>query len=143
LTSARPSSTIALVAVLTDPARVSSDGAPDAIGPYSQAVIAAGWVFCSGQIGLDPGTGELVPGGVGAETERALENLSAVLAAAGSRFSRVTRATIYLVDIADFAVVNEIYARRLGGARPARATVAVASLPRGARVEIDAIALVE
>lgn len=121
---------------------VSTDAAPAAIGPYSQAVAAGGVVYCSGQIGLDPATGELVTGGVEAEAERVLTNLAAVLAAAGTDFSGVTKATIYLIDMADFAAVNEIYARHLGGARPARATVAVAALPKGARIEIDAIALV-
>lgn len=122
-------------------APVSTDAAPAAIGPYSQAVVAGGVVYCSGQIGLDPATGELVSGGVEAEAERVLTNLAAVLEAAGADFSRVTKATIYLADMADFAAVNEIYARHLGEARPARATVAVASLPKGARIEIDAVAI--
>ena len=122
-------------------APVATDAAPAAIGAYSQAVISGGLVFCSGQIGLDPETGDLVPGGVAAEAERVLANLAAVLGAAGSDFAAVTKATIYLTDMADFAAVNEIYARRLGDARPARATVAVAALPKGARVEIDLIAL--
>lgn len=119
----------------------STDAAPAAIGPYAQAVAAGGVVYCSGQIGLDPATGELVAGGVEAEAERVLANLAGVLAAAGTDFSRVTKATIYLTDMADFGAVNEIYARHLGGARPARATVAVAALPKGARIEIDAIAV--
>lgn len=122
-------------------ASVSTDAAPAAIGPYSQAVTAGGVVYCSGQIGLDPSTGELVSGGVEAETEQVLANLAAVLSAAGADFSSVTKATIYLAEMADFAVVNEIYARHLGDARPARATVAVAALPKGARIEIDAVAL--
>ncbi|MDG2303801.1 MAG: Rid family detoxifying hydrolase [Candidatus Binatia bacterium] len=123
------------------PAAVATEDAPAALGAYSQAVVAGGLIFCSGQIGLDPKTGEVVAGGVEAETERVLTNLEAVLAAAGADFGRVTKATIYLVDIADFAAVNAIYARRLGDARPARAAVGVASLPKGARVEIDAIAV--
>jgi len=122
-------------------APVVTAAAPAAIGAYSQAVVCGGLVFCSGQIGLDPQTGELVPGGVAAEADRVLANLSAVLRAAGSDFDAVTKVTIYLTDMADFAAVNDIYARRLGDARPARATVGVAALPKGARVEIDAIAL--
>ena len=124
------------------PVHVATDAAPPAVGAYSQAVLAGGLVFCSGQIGLHPATRELVAGGIAAETERVLGNLSAVLEAAGSQPSKVTKATIYLADMQDFAVVDEIYARWLGAARPARATVAVASLPKGARVEIDAIAMV-
>ena len=120
---------------------VTSAAAPRAIGPYSQAVEAGSWVFCSGQIGLDPGSGELVPGGVVAETERVLENLRAVLAAAGAALDDVVRTTIYLVDLADFARVNEIYARAFTAPFPARATVGVAALPRGARIEIDVVAL--
>ncbi len=120
---------------------IATTDAPQAIGPYSQAVSAGPWLFCSGQIGLDPHTGELVPGGVEAETTRVLENLRAVLAAAGTTFDSVVRTTIYLVDLGDFGRVNEIYARALHAPFPARATVGVASLPRGARVEIDAIAV--
>ncbi|MBM4269111.1 MAG: RidA family protein [Deltaproteobacteria bacterium] len=121
---------------------VASDRAPAAIGPYAQAIVANGFVFCSGQIGLDPATGSLVAGGVAAETEQVLRNLTAVLEAAGSGLDRVVRTTIYLVDMADFASVNAIYAGVFGVARPARATVAVAALPKGARIEIDAIGLV-
>ncbi len=121
-------------------ASVATGAAPAALGPYSQAVVAGGLVFCSGQIGLDPETGEIVPGGVEAETERVMANLSAVLSAAGVDFGRVTKATIYLADMTDFAAVNEIYGRWLGDSRPARATVAVAALPKGARIEIDAVA---
>ena len=107
---------------------VATDRAPAAIGPYSQGVVAGDLVFCSGQIGLE------------AETRRVLENLGAVLAAAGARPGDVVRATIFLVDLADFAVVNEIYGKWVGTPAPARSTVGVAALPRGARVEIDAIA---
>ncbi len=121
---------------------VATDAAPAAIGPYSQAVVAGGFVFCSGQIGLDPATAEIVPGGVEAEAQQVMKNLSAVLSAAGTGPSQVTKATIYLADMADFAVVNEIYGRWLGEARPARATVAVAGLPKGARIEVDAVAVV-
>jgi 2-iminobutanoate/2-iminopropanoate deaminase len=119
---------------------ITTNTAPDTIGQYSQAVRAAGFVFLSGQIGLDPATGNLVAGGVAVEAERVMDNLSEVLKAAGLTFDHVVKMTIYLVDIADFATVNEIYGKRLGRVLPARATVQVAGLPRGARVEIDAIA---
>jgi 2-iminobutanoate/2-iminopropanoate deaminase len=120
---------------------ITTDRAPAAIGPYSQAVRAGELVFTSGQIGLDPATGELVPGGVEAETRRVLDNLNAVLQAAGLSFHDVVRTTIYLADLGDFALVNRLYGERVeGGVLPARSTVQVAKLPRGARVEIDAIA---
>jgi len=122
---------------------IATTGAPQAIGPYSQAVSAGPWLFCSGQIGLDPTTGELITGGVESETTRVLENLHAVLTAAGATLDGVVRTTIYLVDLGDFARVNEIYARYFRTPFPARATVGVAALPRGARVEIDAIAIIE
>jgi len=120
---------------------IHTDRAPKAIGPYSQAIGCGELVFLSGQIGLDPQTGNLVPGGTVAEAEQVLRNLSAVLEAAGLSFRDVVRTTIYLVDLADFAVVNDIYARYVQPPFPARATVGVAALPRGARVEIDAVAL--
>lgn len=119
---------------------VSTSDAPAAIGPYSQAVVSGDLVFLSGQIGLDPTSGHLVAGGTEAETERVLANLGAVLAAAGLTFDHIVRTTIYLVDLGDFAKVNELYGRRFSAPYPARATVGVAALPRGARVEIDAIA---
>lgn len=119
---------------------VASERAPRAVGPYSQAVVAGGLVFTAGQVGLDPGTGAVVPGGVAAETARALENLRAVLAAAGSGLDRVVKTTVFLTDMADFAAMNEVYARVFGSHRPARSTVAVAALPRGAKVEIEAVA---
>jgi 2-iminobutanoate/2-iminopropanoate deaminase len=119
---------------------VTSKDAPAAIGPYSQAVHANGFVFSSGQIALDPAKGELVPGGVGAQTEQVMKNLGAVLAAAGCSFADVVKTTIYLVDLEDFQEVNAIYARSFEKTFPARATVQVAALPRGARVEIDAVA---
>lgn len=121
--------------------KIHSDGAPRAIGPYSQAVSEGGVVYLSGQIGLDPATGELVPGGVEAEARRVMKNLEAVLAAAGLGFEHVVRATIFLADLADFATVNEIYGSVFGDPKPSRSTVQVAALPRGARVEIDAIAV--
>lgn len=122
---------------------IQTPNAPAAIGPYSQAVKASGaLVFCSGQIPLDPKTGELVSGSIEAETERVLENLGAVLAAAGASFAQVVRSTIFLTEMSDFAAVNAVYARRFEGAPPARVTVAVSALPKGARVEIDAIAVI-
>ena len=124
---------------------VSSPSAPKAIGPYSQAIEARGartlWV--SGQVALDPATGELIPGDVVAQTERVMESLGAILAAAGASFDDVVRCTIFLVDLADFAKMNEVYGRRFPRDPPARATVQVAALPRGARVEIDAVAVLE
>ena len=120
---------------------VATSSAPQAIGPYSQAVRAGDWLFLSGQIGLDPVTGDLVAGGVVVETERVLANLQAVLEAAGASLRDVVRTTIYLADLGDFPRVNEIYAGCFEQPYPARATVGVAALPRGARVEIDAIAL--
>ena len=122
-------------------APIATAAAPPAIGPYSQAIAAGELVFLSGQIGLEPATGTLIAGGTAPETERVMQNLQAVLAAAGLGFEHVVRTTIYLVDLADFATVNDIYARYVREPYPARATVGVATLPRGARVEIDAIAL--
>ena len=122
------------------PEIIATDKGPQAIGPYSQAVRAGDWLFLSGQIGLDPVTGDLVAGGVVVETERVLANLQAVLEAAGASLRDVVRTTIYLADLGDFPRVNEIYAGCFDQPYPARATVGVAALPRGARVEIDAIA---
>jgi 2-iminobutanoate/2-iminopropanoate deaminase len=121
---------------------ISTSGAPKAIGPYSQAISANGFVFTAGQVALDPATGELVTGGVAEQTSRAVENLRAVLAAAGSSLSRVVKTTVFLVDMGDFSAMNEVYGRAFGSHRPARSTVAVAALPRGARVEIEVIATV-
>jgi 2-iminobutanoate/2-iminopropanoate deaminase len=121
---------------------VSTAGAPKAIGPYSQAVRANGFLFTAGQVALDPDKGELVAGGIQEQTTRALDNLRAILTAAGSDFSHVVKTTVFLVDMADFTAMNEIYARAFGEHRPARSTVAVAGLPRGARVEIEVIAAV-
>ena len=118
----------------------ASDAAPRAIGPYAQAVAAGDLVFCSGQVGLDPASGRLVLGGVAAETARALENLAAVLSTAGLGLGDVVKTTVYLVDLADLAAVNEVYARNFLAPYPARATVGVAALPAGARVEIEAVA---
>ncbi len=124
---------------------VESPSAPKAIGPYSQAIEARGarTLWLSGQIPLDPATGELVAGDVAAQTARVMENLRAVLAAAGAGFEHVVRCTIYLADLADFGKVNEVYGRSFPAAPPARATVQVAARPRGARVEIDAVAVLD
>jgi len=121
---------------------ISTTGAPRAIGPYSQAIAVNDLVFTAGQVALDPGTGELVPGGIVEQTTRALENLRAILSAAGTGLSQVVKTTVFLVDMADFAAMNEVYARAFGSHRPARSTVAVAALPKGARVEIEVIARV-
>jgi 2-iminobutanoate/2-iminopropanoate deaminase len=119
---------------------VSTGGAPAAIGPYSQGIAVDGFVFCSGQIGLDPATGELVSGGVEPEADRALRNLAAVLDAGGASMADVVKTTVFLADIADFPVVNAVYARHMPDPPPARSTFAVGALPKGARVEIEAIA---
>ena len=126
---------------MTNP--ISTPEAPKAIGPYSQAVEAKGarMLFLSGQIPLDPRTGELVQGGIEEQARRVLENLRAVLAAGGAGLEDVVKTTIFLADLADFAKVNEVYGRRFPKEPPARATVQVAALPRGARVEIDAVAV--
>ena len=121
---------------------VSTPGAPKAIGPYSQAVMVNGFIFTAGQVALDPARGELVAGGIAEQTARTMENLRAVLTAAGSSLSQVVKTTVFLVDMADFAAMNEVYGQAFGGHRPARSTVAVAALPRGARVEIEVIAAV-
>jgi 2-iminobutanoate/2-iminopropanoate deaminase len=120
---------------------IATDGAPKAIGPYSQAVAAGELIFCAGQVALDPASGESVTGDVRAQTERVLENLSAVLAAAGSDLRHVVKTTVYLVDFNDFAAMNEVYAARFGDHRPARATVGVSALPKGLRVEIECVAI--
>ncbi len=120
---------------------ISTDRAPEAIGPYSQAIAAGGMVFCSGQIALDPRTMQLVPGDAAAQAGQVLQNLKHVLEAAGSGLERVVKTTVFLTDLADFAAVNEAYAKVFGTVRPARSTVQVARLPKDARVEIDAIAL--
>lgn len=120
---------------------IVSTAAPAAIGPYSQAIRAGHWVFTSGQIPLDPATGEMVTGDITVETRRVMDNLAAVLAASGVGFEAVVKTTIYLTDLADFAAVNAVYAERFPAAPPARSTVQVARLPRDARVEIDMIAI--
>ena len=126
---------------MSEPRIVATDRAPGAIGPYSQAVIGGGLVFCSGQIAIDPATGEMVGKTAAEQARRALANLRAVLEAAGSGMDRVLKTTVYLVDMADFGAVNEVYAEAFGDHRPARAAFAVARLPKDARVEIEAVAL--
>ncbi len=122
--------------------KIQTEHAPAAIGPYSQAIKAGGIVFASGQIPIDPKTGEFVQGGIGEQTERVLKNLAAVLEAAGSSLEQVVKTTVFLADMKDFAAMNEVYGRFFSGVTPARATVAAAGLPRDARVEIEAIAVV-
>lgn len=119
---------------------ISTSGAPRAIGPYSQGIKAGGFLFTAGQVGFDPESGELVDGGIGEQTLRVLQNLRAILRAGGTDVAQVVKTTVFLVDMADFALMNEVYAEFFGDHRPARSTVAVAALPRGARVEIEAIA---
>jgi 2-iminobutanoate/2-iminopropanoate deaminase len=120
---------------------ISTDAAPKAIGPYSQAIVAGNLIFTSGQIPLDPKTQQMVTGDVRAQAERVMENLGAVLKAAGVDFAQVVKSTIFLADLADFAIVNEIYGKRFPANPPARSTVQVAALPKGARLEIELIAL--
>jgi 2-iminobutanoate/2-iminopropanoate deaminase len=123
---------------------VKTDRAPQAIGPYSQAIIAAGeLVYTSGQIGFDPKTGEMVRGGIEEQTEQTLRNLAAVLETAGSDMSHVLKTTVFLADMNDFAAMNEVYRRHFKDSPPARSTVQVARLPRDARIEIEAVALVK
>ena len=119
---------------------VSTDKAPKAIGPYSQAVVAGDLVFISGQVPLDPQTQQMVQGDIRAQTERVMDNLAAILSSAGVGFGNVVKASIFLADLNDFAAVNEVYGRRFAAAPPARSTVQVAGLPKGAQVEIDLIA---
>ena len=118
-----------------------TDGAPKSIGPYSQATMHGGLVFTAGQIALDPVSMEVVPGGVAEQTERVFLNIIAVLESAGSSLDRVLKTSVFLADMADFAAMNEVYAKHFGTHRPARSTVAAAGLPRGVRVEIDCVAV--
>jgi 2-iminobutanoate/2-iminopropanoate deaminase len=121
---------------------VQTDNAPKAIGPYAQAIKANGFIYTAGQIPIDPKTGNFVEGGIAAQTRQVLENLKAVLEAGGSALDRVVKATVFLKNMADFAAMNDVYTQYLGGAKPARSTVAVAELPRGALIEIDLVAVV-
>ncbi len=116
--------------------------APEAIGPYSQATVVGGFLFTAGQIALDPKTGQVIEGDVTAQAEQVMKNLTAVITNAGCSWAEVAKTTIFLVDMADFAKVNEVYAKHIGGSRPARSTIAVAGLPRGVRVEIECVAKV-
>jgi len=118
---------------------ISTDGAPGAIGPYSQAVAVDGWMFCSGQIPMDPATGDLVQGDIQAQTDQVLKNLTAVLEAAGASLSNIVKTTVFLEDMGDFGGMNEVYARHFGEHKPARAAVAVRTLPKNVKVEIEAI----
>ena len=128
---------------MADRKRVHTDGAPAAIGPYSQAIVTGGFVFTAGQIALDPERMEIIDGGVEAQAHRVLQNLTAVLDAAGSSMNDVVKTTMYLADMADFVAVNEIYAGYFSDPFPARSAVQAAALPKGALVEIDAIALLK
>ncbi|MGA9946005.1 MAG: RidA family protein [Candidatus Cybelea sp.] len=119
---------------------IATRHAPQPIGPYSQAVQSGGELYCSGQIPLDPETGEIVPGDAGVQTERVIENLGAILCAAGYHFEDVVKTTVFLVDMNDFPAVNAVYEKYFGASKPARSTVAVVALPRGARVEIECVA---
>jgi 2-iminobutanoate/2-iminopropanoate deaminase len=119
---------------------VSTDKAPAAIGPYSQAIQAGNLLFCSGQIPLDPVSGEIVAGDVRRQTEQVMENISAVLSSAGTGFNDVVKATVFLAEMSDFGIVNEVYGLYFSSHKPARSTVAVKELPRGVRVEIEVIA---
>lgn len=121
---------------------IHTDAAPAAIGPYSQGVLANGFLFVSGQIPIDPATGTFVPGGIAEQTEQCIKNLEAILAAGGTSIAQVVKATVYLKDIADFAAMNEVYARAFGESVPARAAFQVAALPKDALVEIEAVAVV-
>jgi 2-iminobutanoate/2-iminopropanoate deaminase len=122
--------------------RVQTDAAPAAIGPYSQAIVHNGMVYTAGQVPFDPGSGELVEGDIGRQTDQVFDNLDAILTAGGASLSTVVKTTVFLQDMNDFAAMNEVYARRFGNHRPARSTVQAARLPRDARVEIEAIAAV-
>ncbi len=122
---------------------ISTERAPKAIGPYSQAVISNGWAFLSGQIPLDPATNQIIEGGIAAQTERVLENLKSVLEAAGTSLDRVVKTTVFLKDMGEFAAMNEVYGRYFASDPPARATVQAAKLPRDVSVEIECIATVD
>ncbi len=123
--------------------RVHTDLAPAAIGPYSQAIVVDGWVFCSGQIPIVPGTGELLTGGITEQTDQALTNLAQVLEEAGSSLQHVVKTTVFLSDMNDFAAMNEVYARHFGDHRPARAAVQAGALPKFCDVEIECVARVK
>ncbi len=121
--------------------RIETPNAPKAIGPYSQAIKASGFIFASGQVALDPGTGQVIEGGIREQTERVLKNLSAVLEAAGSSLELAVKTTVFLADFGDFAEMNDVYGRFFGETPPARSTVEVSRLPKDVRIEIDVIAI--
>jgi 2-iminobutanoate/2-iminopropanoate deaminase len=121
---------------------ISTPHAPGAIGPYSQGILAGGFLYLSGQIPLDPATGQIVPGGIAEQTHQVLKNLGAVLEAGGATYSQVTKTTVYLQDMSDFAAMNDVYATYFSAPAPARATIQAAALPRGVKVEIDIVAYV-
>jgi len=126
---------------MSQPEVVSTDRGPKAIGPYSQAIVTGNMVYTAGQIALDPATMEVVAGGIKEQTTRVLANLQAVLEAAGSNLSKVVKTTVFLIDMADFPAMNEVYTQAFGNHKPARSTVAVSGLPRGVRVEIEVVAV--
>lgn len=126
---------------MTELRSIATDAAPRAIGPYSQAIASGDLIFCSGQVALDPRSGEALGGDIRAQTARVLDNLRAVLVAAGADLGQVVKTTVYLTDLAEFGAMNEVYAERFGDHRPARATIGVSALPRGLRVEIECIAI--
>lgn len=125
---------------MSDLRPVHTDDAPQAIGPYSQAIIVDGWVYCSGQIPIDPASGEIMEGDIASQTDRVLRNLAAVLEAAGSSLGRVVKTTVFLAEMSDFSAMNEVYARHFGEHRPARAAVEAGGLPRGVGIEIECVA---
>jgi 2-iminobutanoate/2-iminopropanoate deaminase len=120
---------------------VTTDQAPNAIGPYSQGITTDGFVYTAGQVSLDPKTGEVVGKTIAEQTERVMQSLTAILQAGGSSLAHVVKTTVYLVDLADFPAMNEVYAKHFGAHKPARSTVQVSALPKGVRVEIDAVAV--
>jgi 2-iminobutanoate/2-iminopropanoate deaminase len=122
------------------PVPISTESAPKALGPYTQAIRAGQWLFVSGQVPIDPSTGELVQGGIADQTRRAFENVGAILEAGGASFQQVVRATVYLADLTDFPAMNEVYATFFTPPQPARSTIQAARLPRDARIEVDVIA---
>ncbi len=126
---------------MTEMRTIATDDAPKAVGPYSQAIATGDLIFCSGQIPLDPATGEMVEGDIAVQTGRVLDSLAAVLSSAGSDLAHVVKTTVFLADLNDFTAMNETYAQRFGAHRPARATVEAAKLPRGAKIEIECVAV--
>lgn len=122
---------------------IHTDRAPKAIGPYSQAIVAGNLVFTAGQVPFDPATGQIIEGDIAAQTDRVLENIRAILEAAGSSLAKVVKTTVFLADMNDFTAMNEVYARHFGDHRPARSTVQAARLPKDVRIEIEAVAVID